>query len=263
VVSLSSPIRRFSAGPLDGATAQSSATLHRRASEWYEQQDLPSHAIRHALAAEDFERAADLAELAWPAWSGSIQSVAWFSWVKDLPDELVRARPVPSVAYAQAYLIAGKLEAAEARLLDAERWLEPTADMRPPLASTTTNIVFVDEEQFRILLGFAYWASGDLAAAHRTFSESLAGNLFAKIHGAFILVDIKMTLGDIHEAVSICEQAMQLAAEQGEPTPLATGEVYTALAELHQTMFSDCWQHSPLTNRSKLFHRKVKLKNLY
>jgi LuxR family maltose regulon positive regulatory protein len=256
------------------------ATLHRRASEWYEQQDLPSHAIRHALAAEDFERAADLAELAWPAWSGSIQSVAWFSWVKDLPDELVRARPVLSVAYAQAYLIAGKLEAAEARLLDAERWLEPTADMRPPLESTTTNMVFVDEEQFRILpasfaiarayhagaigdlpgtvkyaqqaldllpqrdlpirrqatsqLGFAYWASGDLTAAHRTFSESLAGNLFAKIHGAFVLVDIKMTLGDIHEAVSICEQAMQLAAEQGEPTPLATGEVYTAISNLHR-----------------------------
>ena len=45
----------------------------------------------------------------------------WFSWVKDLPDELIYARPVLSVAYAQAYLIAGKLEAAEARLLDAER----------------------------------------------------------------------------------------------------------------------------------------------
>ena len=34
------------------------ATLHRRASAWYEQNDLPADAIRHALAAEDFERAA-------------------------------------------------------------------------------------------------------------------------------------------------------------------------------------------------------------
>ena len=41
-------------------------TLHRRASEWYEQNGLTADAIRHALAGEDFERAADLIELAMP-----------------------------------------------------------------------------------------------------------------------------------------------------------------------------------------------------
>ena len=34
--------------------------LHRRASEWYERNGLPADAIRHALAARDFERATDL-----------------------------------------------------------------------------------------------------------------------------------------------------------------------------------------------------------
>src|SRR5215207_1891511 len=43
------------------------STLHRRASEWYEHNGLAVDAIRHALAAEDFERAADLIELAVPA----------------------------------------------------------------------------------------------------------------------------------------------------------------------------------------------------
>ncbi len=41
--------------------------LHRRASEWYEQNDERSEAIRHAMAGEDFDRAADLVELAIPA----------------------------------------------------------------------------------------------------------------------------------------------------------------------------------------------------
>ena len=41
--------------------------LHQRASEWYEQNGSAADAIRHALAAEDFERAAGLIELAWPA----------------------------------------------------------------------------------------------------------------------------------------------------------------------------------------------------
>jgi LuxR family maltose regulon positive regulatory protein len=34
--------------------------LHRRASEWYQQNGEPSEAIRRALAARDFPRAADL-----------------------------------------------------------------------------------------------------------------------------------------------------------------------------------------------------------
>src|SRR6476469_6592919 len=41
--------------------------LHRRASEWYEQDGELSEAVHHALAAGDFERAADLVELAIPA----------------------------------------------------------------------------------------------------------------------------------------------------------------------------------------------------
>ena len=47
--------------------------LHRRASEWYQQNGEPSEAIRHALAAKDFERAADLVELAIPAMRRSRQ----------------------------------------------------------------------------------------------------------------------------------------------------------------------------------------------
>jgi LuxR family maltose regulon positive regulatory protein len=264
-------------------------TLHRRASEWYEHNGSPADAIRHALAAEDFERAAGLAELAWPAMSGSFQSIAWLGWLQALPDELVRARPVLCVAYAWAFLNAGNLEAAEARLLDAERWLEPTTDMdeRPEAPSTKTcpersrRMVVVDEEQFRslpaslatarayhaqavgdvsgtvkyarrvldllpegdspwrgdatALLGLAYWASGDLEAAHRTFSDGLAGmNPLDVIVGTFVLADIKLTLGHLHEAVSAYEHALKLATEHGEPMPLGTEDVYTGKSKLHR-----------------------------
>ena len=104
------------------------ATLHRRASEWYEQNGLAADAIRHALAAEDFERAADLIELAVPAMRRSRQEATVLGWLKALPDELVHCRPVLSVGYAWALLAVGELEAVEARLRDAERWLDTTAD---------------------------------------------------------------------------------------------------------------------------------------
>jgi LuxR family maltose regulon positive regulatory protein len=161
--------------------------------------------------------------------------------VKALPDELVRARPVLSVSYAWAFLNAGQLEAAEARLRDAERWLEPTVDVSERLEDPPTKMVVVDGEQFRslpaslatarayhaqaigdvpgtvmysqrvldlipdgdhqrrgdamALLGLAYWASGDLEAAHRTiFGGLVYMDPLDVIVGTFVLADIKTTL---------------------------------------------------------------------
>ena len=83
--------------------------------------------FRHALAASDFARAADLVELAVPAMARSRQEATVLGWLKALPDELVRARPVLSVHYAGALLLRGVLEGVAGRLRD-ERWLDTTAD---------------------------------------------------------------------------------------------------------------------------------------
>lgn len=127
------------------------SVLHRRASAWYAQHDLPSDAIRHALAAGDFEGAAGLIELAWPAMDGLFQSATWLEWARALPDELVRARPVLSVGYAWALLNGGELEAAEAHLQEAERWLDGAADTGRGDKTPASGMVIVDEDQFRTL----------------------------------------------------------------------------------------------------------------
>jgi LuxR family transcriptional regulator, maltose regulon positive regulatory protein len=262
-------------------------TLHRRASEWHEHNGLPADAIRHALAAEDFERAADLVEVTWPAMDRSYQSATWLGWTKALPDELVRVRPVLSAGYAWALLNVGELEAAEARLRDAERWLDTTADMsgRPhdPSGAPSAEMVVVDEEQFRslpasiatarayhaevlgdvpgtvtyarraldllpggdyyergvlaALLGVAYWVSGDLEAAHRSFADfmanmRMAGNILVAISGTHVLADIRMAQGRLHEAVRAYEQSLQLAEEQNEPVLRGTADLYLGLSEL-------------------------------
>ena len=54
-------------------------TLHKRASAWYAQNGMPADAVRHALAAEDFDRAADVAELAWQAMDSSFQTATWLA----------------------------------------------------------------------------------------------------------------------------------------------------------------------------------------
>src|SRR5215210_200010 len=259
------------------------STLHRRASEWHEQNGLPADAIRHALAAEDFERAASLVELAALEMLGSGQEETLFGWLEALPDELVRFRPVLSVYYAFASLGHIGLEAAEARLQDAERWLDTTADTSEQPASSGEMVV-VDEDGYRslpgtiavarayiagargdvrgtvkharravdllpedahlwrgaaaALLGIAYWTSGDLEAAHRSFADGVshqqtAGHIRFQIVGTYILADIRIAQGRLHEAVRTYERSLRLATEHGEPV-WGTADLYVGLSELHR-----------------------------
>ncbi|MCI0832315.1 MAG: helix-turn-helix transcriptional regulator [Chloroflexi bacterium] len=258
--------------------------LHRRASEWYERNGLPSDAIRHALAGEDLERAASLVELAWPAIHTGFQYATYIGWVKALPDDLVRARPVLSVGYAWALLVHGELETADAHLRDAERWLDATADTSERPEVPSAEMVVVDEAEFRLLpatiatartfiaqalgdvpgvlkyaqraldllpesdyfrraiptgiLALAYWASGDLEAAHQSLADSRAnmqkaGNIISAISGTAIVADIEMTQGHLHKAVSTYERSLQLAAEHGEPVLQGTADLYVGMSELH------------------------------
>ncbi len=267
------------------AQPQQVPTLHQRASEWYEQNGLLSDAIRHALAAKDFERAAGLVELAGPAMRRSRQDATLLGWLEALPDELVRARPVLSVYYAGALFGTGELEAVEARLRDAERWLEAPSDTGERPVAPAVEMVVVNEEEFRslpakiaiyraahaqalgdvpgtakyarraldllpedehfgrgaaaALLGLAYWASGDLEAAHRTFADGMAslqmaGNISDAISATLVLADIKMAQGRLHEAASTYERSLQLATEQGEPVLRGTADLYVGMSELHR-----------------------------
>ncbi len=129
------------------------AVRHRRASAWYEANGLRADAIRHALAAEDFARAAGLIELAALPMLGSSQEPTLHGWLTALPDEEVRARPVLSVYYAFASFSRDGFDAAEARLRDAERWLDTTADAAERRAAPLGEMVVVDEAAFRSLPG--------------------------------------------------------------------------------------------------------------
>src|SRR6478735_3473585 len=125
--------------------------LHRRASEWYEQNGEPSEAIRHALAAGDFGRAADLVELAIPAMLRIRQEVAVLGWLELLPDEVVRVRPVLSVGFAGALLAGGEFEGVEARLRDAERWLHGATGIGEGSQAPAAEMIVVDDAEFRRL----------------------------------------------------------------------------------------------------------------
>ncbi|HEV7664694.1 MAG TPA: helix-turn-helix transcriptional regulator, partial [Chloroflexota bacterium] len=130
--------------------------LHGRASDWYEQNGERSEAIRHALAAEDFPRAADLIEQAVPDLRRRRQEATMLKWLAALPNDLLSVRPVLSAFFGGALLSTGQLEGVEARLQAAERWLEP-----PRAHASAPAMVVVNEEEFRRLPGsIAVWRAG-------------------------------------------------------------------------------------------------------
>jgi len=113
---------------LDAAARDRLRSLRRRASDWYEAQGERPEAIRHALAAEDFERAAELIELAIPAMQRLRREGTIREWLRALPDALVRNRPVLGIGLVGALASVGELGTIEERLREVERGLAILAE---------------------------------------------------------------------------------------------------------------------------------------
>ncbi len=122
--------------------------LHRRASIWYADNGEPSEAIRHALAAGDFARAAALAELAMPAMRRGRQDATIREWAQLFPADIVRIRPVLAVGLVGGFMAAGEFERVEAQLHEAEKWLALTPEDRD-----AAGMIVVDDAQLRALPG--------------------------------------------------------------------------------------------------------------
>ena len=224
--------------------------LHRRASDWHERHDERPEAIRHAMAGEDYARAADLVELSLPWMRQSRQEALLRSWMEALPAEVFETRPVLSVGFVGALMSRGEVEGVEELLRGAERWLA-----EPPTSST---MVVVDTEAFRSLpcsiamyraaqarlhddlpgtvlharralelagegdllerggaaslLGLASWAGGDLHAAHHWYAQGMATLETAGFHAD--VVGGAITLADLLIAQGRLGDAMS-TYEQG------------------------------------------------
>ncbi len=122
--------------------------LHGRASAWFESNGEMSEAIRHALAAGDPDRAADLVEAAIPDWQRDRQEATIRRWLQLLPDEVMASRPVLIIGLIGALASIGEFAAETPDRLDAaERLLDLVASG----ASAADEVVVADEGQLRQL----------------------------------------------------------------------------------------------------------------
>ncbi|GIF49414.1 LuxR family maltose regulon positive regulatory protein [Asanoa ferruginea] len=188
--------------------------LHARASVWFEAHGQVADAVRHALAADDFGRAAFLMEEALPEVRRSRQDGLLLAWIRSLPEPVVRRSPVLSVVSGWVRLMTGDLDAVEARLDDAEAALAAGAQ-DADLAAT-----WADTEDLRtapatiaIYRASVAQARGDVAGTvrHARHALGLAGpddHLIRGAGGGFLGL-AAWTSGNVHEGLSTFGDAMR------------------------------------------------------
>ena len=246
--------------------------LHRRASEWYEQQGERSEAIHHALAGEDFERTAELVESALPEMRKARQEMQLRAWVEPLPDEVVRRRPVLAVTFAGALLLSGEIAEVAGRLDDAERRINASSGSgvgdegelrrlrgdievhRAALAQIRGDVPATVEHAERAMelaldddhvvragaagfLGIAFWTGGDLEAAHRAWSECVArleraGYLSDALGATQALGDICIVQGRLHDALGTYQESLELVPEESRSLVRGTADMHVGMSEV-------------------------------
>ncbi len=271
---------------------QELAQYHQRASEWYEaNNDLPK-AFHHALAANDFERAAHLAENAWQGMERNFQTLAWLGWVKKLPDAAIFSRPWLCVEVGWAYSDVGELEPSETFLQNAERALAGKTDQEEfksipgvialiragnaqingDLAETVRyaelSVRLAPENdsltraQAAITLGFTRWATGDVEAslhAMQTWVDDMQklGNQMYVLASAFVVADMQVILGRLGEAEKTLHRTIRKAEAFGHEAEAITAHQHLGLAMIAHERGDDIVATQRLQTAAELGQRST------
>jgi LuxR family maltose regulon positive regulatory protein len=234
--------------------------LHRRASAWYEQYELPAEAVQHALAVPDAELAARLIEpIALPLLNqGQISTV--LGWLNTLPEALIHTRPRLCMYYAVLLMFTNQLEAAEARVQEAEQGLQervPAEEARAILGHVLTTrggiarfsghipqavslarqaLTLLPEAEVIPRMGatvataLAYQVSGDATpAAEQEVAAAVAlirpsGQLFATVNSICLLARLYVLQGKLRQAAATYAQVLQAV-----PRPEVLHTLYSSL----------------------------------
>ena len=251
-------------------TAEGIATLHMRASEWYEKNGLILDAFKHAAAANDIERAERLMEHKQMPINHPGVPVIVLNWLESLPVSVLNSKPslwwkqaAMLIANYQTIGVEEKLQATEAALTsktppDAEmdEWtrnlIGKIAYARAALAATRyqteatlvhaqrameflhpKNIVY--RAEVTLYTGFARYLLGDRIAAEVAYKKALSLAQTAGYNEGVVTATIR--LGQIHELRNQLPQAFEtyqkvLKMVGEDPPPLAT-LAYIGLARIY------------------------------
>ncbi len=246
---------------------QAVASLHRRSSQWYEENDMPFEAIEHALAARDYPRTARLVEVHGQRalWEHS-HYVTVTNWLNALPDHLIASNPKLAILHAMGLGLTGQLPSAEKRLQIAEQIMVTLpADQQQTLIgqiivarSYMTAFYSLEEHSVEWLeralaqipledansrgsmmamLGNAYRLHGKIDLARQTLTKAIqlcqqVGNVVVVVMATNMLSAVERAQGRLGQALARCRRAQEISDQTLANEPSLMGTTLLALAEI-------------------------------
>ncbi len=215
--------------------------LHRRASDWHEEHGLLEQAVKHARAAGDFERIAQMAERAAGESLLDARLTTLLRWVDALPQDVLRAHPRLQIYRAWALYMNGHLEAAQQALGECRRALEalPPSPENDALRRTLTRLLDTIDLVAR---GLMHSVDNQLEEAIRVCGRARDmaledGHVFLVAQATEGLALAQYHQGRLRASAQSCQQVIDLAAQSAAQAPLAAAG-YVELAGIH-TQWND------------------------
>jgi len=235
--------------------------LHRRASEWFENQDYANDAIRHAYESGDAERAAGLILREAEATLMRSEVITLRRWIERLPEGFSYPDPQLYIFHAISLLLGGaSQEDIEDVLQEAEsdpsqnRIRGEVAALRAMAAmyrgEMKSSVSYAQEALDHLpetnhflrsltidTLGIAYVMLGDLQDAISILREAVqvgrdSGNILVAAGALSNVAGLIMHAGDLKQAYDLYSQALEIACDsEGKPLPVA-GKALMGLGEI-------------------------------
>jgi LuxR family maltose regulon positive regulatory protein len=183
--------------------------LHQRASQWFERNGLQSEAISHALAAQDYQRAAELVEsiaelLIWRR----AEHNTLLGWLAALPDSVLQTYPRLYLYHAWVLYLINQMSAAEQCIRDAENALNRINTNDPLIAGMLAAI-------HSTLTGIHHQFPETLALSRQALEQLPEEAVSWRCMAAINLGVTSAYIGEVQEAVEVLSYAMELSQEIG------------------------------------------------
>lgn len=266
--------------------------LHRRASRWHAENGDVEDAVRHALAAGDAARAADLVETSIPELRRLRREEVIRRWVDDLPDDVLANRPALAMGLVGGLMASNDLAGVEDRLRAVETMLTRPDDElvvvdRAELARAPAAIemyrgalalVAGDPEAAVVragrameaapadddltpaaaagIAGLASWSMGDVVAAHASYAAAAAGLARAE-HVADVL-GCSLAIADMELTLgrlSAAEASLRSALELAERSPSDGGGVLRGTADMLVALSRVAWHRDDMAEAAELLRQ--------
>jgi len=230
--------------------ADAITTLHSRASQWYERNGFVIEAVNHALAAQDFEAAADLIQQNASEVTIQGELTTLLQWIEALPVDVSRRHPQIIISKVWSLTLAGAQSQVESLLREIEAQIEfsdetpEVRELRGNAAAIRGYFAMLAGDYNRALeltelaeallpgssvqarsilpytLGAAYRGQGEYEKAADAFAHlarigEVSNELLVWVTGETEVVNTRHAQGRLREASGTARQALGRMADKG------------------------------------------------